>query len=286
MKTIVCSQCGKAFLDVHRSKPRFCSRKCSGISKQVRISKECAYCGKVITDIPKTIKRRKYCSYSCAHRARGNAPPGTIPCKFCGKDFEPIHGKKEYCSGACSKKYRMQRCCAFCGATFVRVTYRQKYCSDECIQQAQTARAAKKITCTCKQCGIEFFGKPSAKRQFCSNRCKTIAQDLTGPKNPRWRGGYRDSYRGPNWKAQSSKARERDNHTCQDCGRFQIKPLLPVHHKKAYRDFNGDYKKANRLSNLITLCRNCHSKTEGRSARGYQGWIRLGHPRIPALPNN
>jgi predicted HNH restriction endonuclease len=37
---------------------------------------------------------------------------------------------------------------------------------------------------------------------------------------------------------------------------------LDVHHIVPFRTFKGDWRKANELSNLITLCRNCHRKAE------------------------
>jgi predicted HNH restriction endonuclease len=36
-----------------------------------------------------------------------------------------------------------------------------------------------------------------------------------------------------------------------------------VHHLIPYRTFNGDYLAANRLANLISVCRPCHWKREG-----------------------
>jgi len=70
--------------------------------------------------------------------------------------------------------------------------------------------------------------------------------------------------RGPNWQRQADAARKRDKYTCRDCGRVQYQPRLDVHHLIPYRSFNGDYKVANRLSNLISVCRICHWRREGR----------------------
>ena len=47
------------------------------------------------------------------------------------------------------------------------------------------------------------------------------------------------------------KVRERDNHTCRQCGLHQKEPLLPVHHLDKNRDNNV-------ISNLITVCSHCH----------------------------
>jgi len=73
-------------------------------------------------------------------------------------------------------------------------------------------------------------------------------------------GGYFDY--GPNWDDQARRTRERDEHTCQDCGKHQIRPRLSVHHITARRHFNGDWRTANDLHNLVTLCTSCHTKRE------------------------
>lgn len=67
-------------------------------------------------------------------------------------------------------------------------------------------------------------------------------------------------YRGRNWAIQSRAARERDNYTCQHCGKF---PVYHVHHITPYRLYGIlRYQEANRLENLITLCPSCHCKTD------------------------
>jgi transposase len=89
-----------------------------------------------------------------------------------------------------------------------------------------------------------------------------------GEKHPNWDGGdiY---YYGPNWQEQRSKARERDNYTCQSCGikESEYEKELAVHHITRMRDFKTesgfDYEQANDLDNLVTLCSSCHSRWEG-----------------------
>jgi len=78
---------------------------------------------------------------------------------------------------------------------------------------------------------------------------------------------------GPNWQRQRKAARERDGYKCSVCG----KPESPmrehhVHHKKPFRQFgyvrdeNENYLKANDLSNLMTVCAECHVKVETAQA--------------------
>jgi DEAD/DEAH box helicase domain-containing protein len=88
---------------------------------------------------------------------------------------------------------------------------------------------------------------------------------------------------GPNWAKQRQRARERDGRRCRNCGR----PELPerehdVHHLRPFRTFdyrpgeNAAYLLANRLSNLITLCPECHRRVE--TMQSVQGTLEgLGH---------
>ena len=53
--------------------------------------------------------------------------------------------------------------------------------------------------------------------------------------------------------------------------------VLDVHHKKPFKTFgyvpgmNENYKQANALGNLVTLCKACHGKSEQEGARQQQG---------------
>lgn len=68
---------------------------------------------------------------------------------------------------------------------------------------------------------------------------------------------------------QKELARERDGHTCQDCGVHQrnktnTSMALDVHHIKRPEEFDNP-NDAHELPNLITLCRSCHIKREPRN---------------------
>ena len=98
----------------------------------------------------------------------------------------------------------------------------------------------------------------------------------------RWRFDPSGS-RGPNWRAQSERARARDGHRCRLCGA----PERPdrkhdVHHIRPFRTFghmpgdNDAHREANRLDNLITLCKACHRQAE--RALGLHGALTgMGH---------
>ena len=80
---------------------------------------------------------------------------------------------------------------------------------------------------------------------------------FTGTKAPNWRGGKSFEHYGIDFNEQlKRKIRKRDNYACQKCNRLQkdLGYKLCVHHI--------DYNKKNcNEDNLISLCINCHVKT-------------------------
>ncbi len=80
---------------------------------------------------------------------------------------------------------------------------------------------------------------------------------------------------GPQWAKIRLRIRTRDGFKCQVCGRPENGPSMPlgtsrehdVHHRvpfRAFRDETGhiDRERANQLTNLVTLCPECHRKAE------------------------
>ncbi len=93
---------------------------------------------------------------------------------------------------------------------------------------------------------------------------------------------------GPNWLKQRHLARERDDFTCQACGLSESNQQHDVHHRIPFRlcrDADGmiSYRLANRLDNLVTLCRNCHRRAETavRVRSGIAGLAYLCHNLAP-----
>ncbi len=85
---------------------------------------------------------------------------------------------------------------------------------------------------------------------------------------------------GPNWQAQRAAVRARDRYRCSVCG--VVEPPgreHDVHHRIPFRTFgyvpglNDHYLQANRLENLMLLCRACHRRLEtaGRLSTGLDG---------------
>lgn len=89
--------------------------------------------------------------------------------------------------------------------------------------------------------------------------------------------------RGPNWREQATRARERDGFACRMCAAPEREGRAhDVHHIRPFRQFgwvkgqNDRYREANALDNLITLCSSCHRIAEralglhgGMSGVGY-----------------
>lgn len=174
-----------------------------------------------------------------------------------------------FCSYACQRAYRKSHAtaptltCPVCKVQFIVKPYRVK----ENIQLT-CSLACKTIllgwgsqVVYCDWCGEEFRRKNAEIKphNFCSRPCmgKWQSANIKGEKSPTWRGGYVPYY-GADWRANRKHAKERDNHRCQICGEQED---LEVHHIKPVRLFT-DKNQANELNNLITLCRNCHIKTD------------------------
>ena len=79
-----------------------------------------------------------------------------------------------------------------------------------------------------------------------------------GEKSHSWMGGKSFELYGIEFSEKLKKIiRKRDKYVCQICGKEEGKRKFPIHHI----DYN---KENNSMRNLITLCNNCHCKTNGK----------------------
>ncbi len=217
----------------------------------------------------------------------------TILCHVCQKPFQvkPYRvNTAKYCSRVClSIAYRGQKpryipptnsvtiVCPQCGKGFTRWTSRLKYgrgkyCSPKCQYTAIKARPKQgQIDLICLNCGKNFRRYKSWLRKkgngkYCSRKCRD--EHWIGKNHPLYIDGNGTNQHGSNWYAQRRKVLKRDNYMCQHCG---AKDNLDVHHAIPFREYGMDeYRVANELSNLITLCSSCHRTNEAaiqRSAR-------------------
>jgi HNH endonuclease len=155
------------------------------------------------------------------------------------------------------------RNCLQCGKSFRvdrHINANKKFCSKACANKSR-ANPLKRRMFTCQWCGKEFEEWAYRNPTICSSQCRS---EYGGRKrgNQMYKGG--PISRGLSWLRQARLVRKRDNYTCQACGRNGKihKFRVHVHHIRPYREFNGDYKKANHHSNLVSLCPACHPKVE------------------------
>jgi len=222
--------------------------------EKLRVLKECEQCGDHFEQTaPYYIDNvKRFCGHECYgdHRSEnivGEDNPlykekSVLECKQCGEEYEVWPALEE----------------------------ESKFCGKECHDKYQTGRAQKDkldtIEVECDVCGESVMRYPSTKSEttICSEKCMSEwASKKKGEDNPAWKGGYEDYY-GDNWIEQRRKIRQRDNYRCQSCGIHEDEygQELSVHHITPVREFE-QVEQANELSNLVSLCRSCHSKWEG-----------------------
>lgn len=112
-------------------------------------------------------------------------------------------------------------------------------------------------------------------RQTLSGACwLTVPEDVVERlRQEGWWVGEHVESRGPNWSQQRDRARRRDGMRCCRCGADERPGRQHhVHHIVPFRDFgwvpgqNENYRRANQLSNLVTLCPGCHRLAEQQVA--------------------
>ena len=214
-----------------------------------------------------------YCGKTCADYARRVRV--TLTCFWCHQAFERERPKanheKSFCNPACHKAWMNTlvpvKTCPNCNKEFINKKQRTSiFCSMNCWYESK--RKAQESNCDA--CGKSILLAPSKiarhKHFYCSFECRNIGN--SGKNNSAWLGGHK-KYRGPNWERQSLKCRQRDSFTCQSCFKIETQDDIrfAAHHRTPYRYFLGNWERANRLSNLITLCGSCHTRIENRITR-------------------
>lgn len=271
-----CEICGKEFFEYPSKKKSFCSLNCYRIAqkqgryKHIKFKNnfKCSYCGKDVHSSKSKKRNGEYsdkifCNRKCYDKFRKLNSDRV--CKYCGKHFEALNDKKnaQFCNDSCRRKYYAQRTMAFC------VNCGQSFYPWNFDKQKGTIILDKEVKCCSEKCKREYHKKIEKIRR------EKISFAFTGDKHPNWLGG-RYSYRGKNWAHQKFLARKRDGNVCQCCGITENQAKrkygdgLEVHHKIPYIFFNGNYEEANKLDNLISLCRSCHQKEEWRYRREHQ----------------
>jgi 5-methylcytosine-specific restriction endonuclease McrA len=144
--------------------------------------------------------------------------------------------------------------CAYCHKVFTKSQNRQKYCGsqkqiDSCSFK-KWRRLKVSIFRNCRLCNARFYAYNHS--FYCGNpqdptSCKRLADKLNNRRHQRSQG-----FRGGYWTKRRVKIIIRDNYQCQKCNLRNTNPsFFDVDHKDG-NSHNND------VSNLWTLCPNCH----------------------------
>jgi len=252
-----------------------------------RPMRTCEYCGNPTRE--RSDRPVRFCSISCSNKSR-TLVLAEKTCPTCTLPFTPLakHPGQIFCSTGCRDgrgKNILARHCAECGKQVMRPRYRSDlahaFCDHTCRSAwllknaprgADSSQWKPKPLLECETCGTAFLRKPSAlyAHSFCSAACRIEWQKTSGyqsgANSHAWEGG-RLAYYGENWLQQRRRARHRDGYRCRLCDttEAELGCQLTVHHLIPFRAFNGDYKRANALPNLQSLCRRCHPIAEYRA---------------------
>ena len=127
----------------------------------------CAHCGVEFPASKRQLKRHRarsgshrfYCSIICQFSRSNQGRPRTRPwlelgpCPTCGKMFTSLLAGKKFCSLACYTKSPQFK------AMVAANTHKAR------------ERAGGLNALTCRECGNQFYSKPSSKRRYCSMLC-------------------------------------------------------------------------------------------------------------------
>jgi 5-methylcytosine-specific restriction endonuclease McrA len=209
-----------------------------------------------------------FCSRKCKHEWQAEHIVGeahhqynqvTVECDYCGesRDRKP----------AVVESQEMFFCGRDCYAG---------WCSEERTGEAHPRWKGGDVAVECVICGDKYEVRPvrATESRFCSPECLGVAHknERSGSDNPNWVEGV-VGYYGSNWNEQRKKRLGKDDHACIICGMTQQEHLaefeqeLIVHHVTPIRQFITDdelhEERANRVSNLRTICLTHHQTWEG-----------------------
>jgi len=214
-----------------------------------------------------------------------------------GKYWSHSKESKHKISRAATKRYVRRRIlvrCIKCEKEFYTTIARKeggrgKYCSKKCMYSDKKGKTTKNSgqfkkgqkpknyignKVTCEKCGKEFEAAPCFNRKFCSRKCEHLDKigkdgywkrkkrpNISGKNNSNWKGGItkenskqRQSVEYKKWR---DSVFERDNYTCQDCGKHGC--YIEAHHIKSFADYI-DLRYV--IDNGITYCKKCHGKND------------------------
>jgi len=195
-------------------------------------------------------------------------------CPVCTKEYNTSHSKGKYCSIQCFSKRNKNNIslCVVCKKTLI--TYPNwikrgggKYCSVKC----RGIDKRNRVNRNCQICGKIFTVKSSSivhsGAKYCSHACMNKGQrgkekpSIQGEKHCNWKNGAsRQLYPLKFNDELKDNIRKRDGYNCQLCNLQDEEHILiygyslMVHHIDYIKDNCED-------SNLISLCNQCHGRT-------------------------
>lgn len=198
----------------------------------------------------------------------------TVTCNWCNKEFEKFPGHAKRC--------KRHFCCRECYALWQRgrPSYERtpKHRVKMSLAVSSNTEAMKGNSAQLRRYNLqvkkghtweEIYGPEKAARLRKHYRETMSGKNnpnfgnhlLAGKNNPNWKGGVcREPYSFEFDEVLKEQIRQRDGYACQLCGMPQDEQIthagvkLSVHHI--------DYDKTNNAaSNLVSLCKSCHSKT-------------------------
>ena len=220
----------------------------------------------------------------------------THTCEQCGREYKSDKIKSSFCSNECKSKwqsenvkgenhpsYKRIKCnCDYCGKEIIVKKHiydklKNHYCSTDCMGKWKSENLAGEnshkynkdchIKCSCDYCGKEIevtkhkYNKN--KNHFCSQEChyKWSSENLVGEKHHSYNPNITDEERElgrriEGYKDWRKEVFERDNYTCQCCGK-RGNGELHAHHIYGYAEYTD---LRTDVDNGVSLCEECHKR--------------------------
>lgn len=216
-------------------------------------------------------------------------------CNNCKKEFiiKAYHRKRKYCSKDCYLNFRKKNTttikCKVCNKNFNIISSRKgkaKYCSQKCAHiETHKKSIGIKRSLNVKNKIKETIRK-SNRTPWNKDLIGVIKSTRTGKKSNFWKGGtttlWQKIVNSSKYRKWRLSVYKRDNYKCQSCG--QTGGKLEAHHIKAKSTILRDYIEKNEniddieiilkncpkiidTKNGITLCVNCHRKTDNYAGK-------------------
>lgn len=284
-----CTICNSQFKTNKNKSNKFCNMTCYRVSQRrgdykrgSEINHTCTECNSSITGKSHSTRRNGeaadniFCDRACYDLFRSKLKSETIGnCLNCEKKLSRSLGHSyyaKYCNHSCKLEHKKSkdRNCISCGVWFSAL----KIFKDR----------NKKLVAdnSRKTCSTECYINNIKNNQ---DRKDKISTAFTGDKHPNWQGGtalMSRGFRGYEWKNIRLEAIKRDKFRCVHCGMNRDDHYekyncdFNINHIKPFYQFGGNTELANKMSNLETLCKSCHTKADWKYRKENQIQLGLG----------